>query len=141
MKMLLVLALALSSSAAFAQTCRDGDIAYFPVSGGETNSQIALVCKNGSYFAPSAPVVNRSCTEGQTEIWSTGGGDGEPVHTAYYVCHNGAFQEVNAAPSYPSTPARCKEGQKEYFQTGGGEGEPVVTEVFVCHNGRLVRTK
>jgi hypothetical protein len=144
MKTILTLALALFSSAALAGGCRDGEVQYFPVNGSGAegyNYEMPVTCHNGVFFAPAAPVTHKLCREGQSEIWSTGGGDGEPVHTAYYVCHGGRFIETNGAPvpapAYPS----CREGATERFVTGGGDSSPTVTETYVCRGGQYVRTR
>jgi hypothetical protein len=142
MKTFLFLALALTSSAAFAASCRDGEVQYFPLNGAgaEGQQEVPVVCKNGMFFAPAAPIRHAACREGQTETWSTGGGEGSAVNTETYVCHNGSFISTAGAPE--QSPAyRCHDGQVEYFVVGRGEGEPVQTEVFVCHNGKLHRIK
>lgn len=143
MKTFLILALTLMSSAAFADSCRDGDVQYFPLNGtGEGSpAEVPVVCRNGMFFAPSAPVSHAGCREGQTETWSTGGGEGEPVVTNTYVCHNGTYVVTNGAPVPGHEMSRCREGQTEYFTVGRGEGEPVQTEVFVCRHGKLRRIK
>jgi hypothetical protein len=145
MKALVIIALALCSSTVFAASCRDGEVQYFqdPANqGGDAPQEIRIVCKNGSFFAPTAPLAVSSCKEGETNYWQVGDGESSDSRNATFVCHNGVFTERNAPATTRRAPTRCREGKVDVFTSGGDDsGAPYVREVYECRNGHVRRIR
>lgn len=72
-------------------TCVEGEVAYGNEYGpsGELVTT-TLVCKNGTFVAPSAPVNHATCREGEIAYDSEYGSSGELVNVTV-VCRNGRF--------------------------------------------------
>ena len=73
--------------------CNEGEVAYDSVFNGEGYSQVAIVCHNGTFAKPSAPVVHRGCIEGEIAYDSVSNGEG--YSEVAIVCRHGRFVRLN----------------------------------------------